>query len=65
MQQNNKKPTTYGTFENPNDRAKFAKHVIAVTSGKGGVGKSTVSANHNRRKMSAAAVQHRPIQTGR
>jgi ATP-binding protein involved in chromosome partitioning len=45
MQQNNKKPTTYGTFENPNDRAKFAKHVIAVTSGKGGVGKSTVSAN--------------------
>ncbi len=40
-----KKPLTYGTFEKPNDRAKFAKHVIAVTSGKGGVGKSTVSAN--------------------
>jgi ATP-binding protein involved in chromosome partitioning len=40
-----KKPLTYGTFEKPNDRATFAKHVIAVTSGKGGVGKSTVSAN--------------------
>lgn len=44
-QSQTKKPLTYGTFEKPNDRATFAKHVIAVTSGKGGVGKSTVSAN--------------------
>jgi ATP-binding protein involved in chromosome partitioning len=29
----------------PNNRAPFAKAVIAVTSGKGGVGKSTVTAN--------------------
>lgn len=45
MNSSPKKPITYGTFEKPNDRATFAKHVIAVTSGKGGVGKSTVSAN--------------------
>lgn len=45
MNQTPKKPLTYGTFEKPNDRAKFAKYVIAVTSGKGGVGKSAVSAN--------------------
>ena len=35
----------YGSFEKPNNRAPFAKKVIAVTSGKGGVGKSMVSAN--------------------
>lgn len=45
MNQSPKKPITYGTFESPNNRASFAKHVIAVTSGKGGVGKSSVSAN--------------------
>ncbi|MFP4333133.1 MAG: Mrp/NBP35 family ATP-binding protein [Campylobacterales bacterium] len=39
------KPITYGTFQKPNDRASFAKKIIAVTSGKGGVGKSTVAAN--------------------
>ncbi len=35
----------YGTSAKPNNRAPFAKAVIAVTSGKGGVGKSTVAAN--------------------
>ena len=40
-----KKPTSYGTTAKPNNRAPYAKKVIAVTSGKGGVGKSTVSAN--------------------
>lgn len=39
------KPITYGTFQKPNDRASFAKKIVAVTSGKGGVGKSTVAAN--------------------
>ncbi len=40
-----KKPLTYGDVANPNNRAAYAKKVIAVTSGKGGVGKSTVSSN--------------------
>ena len=35
----------YGSTANPNNRAPYAKNVIAVTSGKGGVGKSTVSTN--------------------
>ena len=40
-----KKSTNYGSSKNPNNRAPYAKKVIAVTSGKGGVGKSTVSVN--------------------
>jgi len=40
-----KKPINYGSTTKPNNRAPYAKKVIAVTSGKGGVGKSTVSAN--------------------
>lgn len=36
---------TYGSSANPNDRASFAKVVIGVTSGKGGVGKTTVAIN--------------------
>jgi ATP-binding protein involved in chromosome partitioning len=36
---------TFGTSARPNDRAPFAKNVIIVTSGKGGVGKSTVAVN--------------------
>ena len=40
-----KKSINYGSTANPNNRAPYAKNVIAVTSGKGGVGKSTVSTN--------------------
>ncbi len=40
-----KKSITYGSTLNPNNRAPYAKKVIAISSGKGGVGKSTVAAN--------------------
>jgi len=35
----------YGHTQKPNNRAPYAKNVIIVTSGKGGVGKSTVAVN--------------------
>ena len=35
----------YGSTQKPNNRAPYAKKVIAISSGKGGVGKSTVAAN--------------------
>ncbi len=40
-----KKDMNYGTSLKPNNRAPYAKKIIAVTSGKGGVGKSTVAVN--------------------
>ena len=42
---NPKRSITYGTTQTPNNRAPYAKKVIAISSGKGGVGKSTVAAN--------------------
>jgi ATP-binding protein involved in chromosome partitioning len=38
-------PLAFGSTGKPNNRAPYAKKVIAVTSGKGGVGKTTVSVN--------------------
>ncbi|MBV5279680.1 MAG: Mrp/NBP35 family ATP-binding protein [Campylobacteraceae bacterium] len=42
---NPKKIITYGSTTNPNNKAPYAKKIIAISSGKGGVGKSTVCAN--------------------
>ena len=40
-----KQKITYGSSQKPNNKAPYAKKVIAISSGKGGVGKSTVAAN--------------------
>ena len=40
-----RKSMNFGSTSKPNNRAEYAKKIIAITSGKGGVGKSTVSAN--------------------
>jgi ATP-binding protein involved in chromosome partitioning len=45
FQAQKQKSIHYGSTQNPNNRASFAKKVVAVSSGKGGVGKSTVSVN--------------------
>ena len=42
---NPKRSITYVTTQTPNNRAPYAKKVIAISSGKGGVGKSTIAAN--------------------
>lgn len=41
----NKSKVSFGHTQKPNNRAPYAKNVIVVTSGKGGVGKSTVAVN--------------------
>ncbi|WP_024954998.1 Mrp/NBP35 family ATP-binding protein [Sulfurospirillum arcachonense] len=40
-----KKKVEFGSTKHPNNKAPYAKKVIAISSGKGGVGKSTISAN--------------------
>lgn len=39
------KNVSFGSTANPNNKAPYAKKVIVISSGKGGVGKSTISAN--------------------